>query len=420
MNSKTEVVITGLGVVTPIGFGVDDFWQALLDSKSGVRPREGFEQTEPSFRIAAPVLDFDGRKFVKPRKALKVMCRPIQFGCAAAAMATTDAGLDDFETDPDRLATVFGTETFFADPLEVADVFRKCIVNQNYEHSRWGEFAMREIQPLWMLKYLPNMVASHISIAMDARGPSNSICQGEASSALALVEGANIIRRGIADVVVVGGTGSQLSVTQMLYRGTANLSCRFDDPENACRPFDRKRDGMVVGEGAGAIILESREHAKSRNADVYATLAGYSQTYCSPLDHRFVDAVAECLNTAMESAQIDKTKIGHINLNGDGSIENDKLEAAAVASVFGNVPAAANKSNFGNLGPGTSAVEIAAAVKALTTGKIPPNINFETPDPECPVNLKPTSVDISGSTAMKLSISSTGQIVSLVLANEVT
>ncbi len=413
MNHLPEVVVTGIGVVTPIGIGIEDFWQALVAGKSGVRVRRGFEDTDLPLRIAASVEDFDARKFIKPRKALKVMCEPIQFGCAAAAMAATDAGLDDLETDPDRLAIVVGTETFFADPIETADVFRKCIIDQNYEHSRWGEFAMREIQPLWMLKYLPNMVASHISIAMDARGPSNSICQAEASSALAIIEGADIIRRGAADIVVAGGTGSRMCLTSMLYRGASNLSHRILEPEKASRPFDANRDGLVAGEGAGALILESKQHALSRGVRPYAELIGFSRTHCAREDKRFVAALAQNLNTVVEQCQI-RGELSHINAHADAIVDFDRAEAAAIAEVLGDLPVATNKGNFGNLGPGTSAVEIAATLLALRHKQLPANINYETPDPDCPVNVITQPLELSLPAAIKTSISSTGQIATLV------
>ena len=223
MNSTGDVVVTGMGVVSPIGVGTEAFWQSLLDGVSGVRVRESFADTDLPLRIGAPIVDFDPKPFVKPRKALKIMCQPIQFGCAAANLAFEEAGFEkqslESVVSPDRIGTLFGTETFFADPAEVARVFRSCTEDDNYQHDRWGEFAMRQIQPLWMLKYLPNMAASHISIAIDARGPSNSICQGEASGLLALIEAADLIKRGVVDVVIAGGTGSQMALTAMLYRG---------------------------------------------------------------------------------------------------------------------------------------------------------------------------------------------------------
>lgn len=411
-----EVVITGVGVVSPIGIGQETFWESLLAGKSGVTVREEFADSDLPFRIAAPVRDFEAKKYVKPRKALKIMCAPIQFGCAAAALAVEHAGLDREAMDSDRLGIVFGTETFFADPTEVADVFRKCTVDQDYQHDRWGEFAMREIQPLWMLKYLPNMAASHISIAMDARGPSNSICQGEASGLLALIEAADLIRRGSADAVIAGGTGSQMATTAMLYRGTQALSSRTDEPEKASRPFASDRDGMVVGEGAGALVLESAEHAAARNATVLAKLSGWSRSYCPLSSDRIVDAIKNSMNAAMEMADVEPSAVGLVNANASGSVKDDLVEAQAIAEVLDDTPVVAHKSNLGNIGPGSSIVELIAGVLALQHSKIPPSINCDDVDSECQilVNREISSLP-EGSSVLKNSISSTGQICSAVL-----
>ena len=258
-----EVVITGMGVVSPIGIGLETFWQSLLNGVSGIKVRPDFEHTELPFRLWAPVDAFDGRQYVKPRKAIKVMSRPIQFGFAAAQMAAEQANLLDSGVNPDRMGTVFGSEAFFADPLDVSSLFQKCVTAGAYDDTRWGEYFMREIEPLWMLKYLPNMVASHISIAIDSRGPSNTICHGESSGLFAAIEGVELLHRGSADVVVVGGTSCPLGVTGMVYRGSERLSKKIrQDPEQVVRPFDIDRDGGVLGEGAGAIVLETKEHAE--------------------------------------------------------------------------------------------------------------------------------------------------------------
>ncbi len=249
MKLDRDLVVTGMGVVSPIGIGTGAFWDSLLSGKSGVKLRPEFCDTDLPLKLAAPVTDFDAKQYIKPRKAIKIMCGPIQYACAAAAMASEQANLADGFTEPERLGTLFGTEMFFANPCDVAEVFHHCTVERGYRHDRWGEFAMRKIQPLWMLKYLPNMAASHISIANDARGHSNSICQGDASGLLALIEAAGVILRGSCDVVVTGGTGSAMELNSLLYRGIDRLSRRFDDPEKASRPFDKDRDGLVPGEG---------------------------------------------------------------------------------------------------------------------------------------------------------------------------
>ena len=415
MNSR-DVVITGLGVVSPIGIGHQEFWDSLSTGASGVEVREAFKDTQWPFRIAAPVKEFSGKQFIKPRKAIKIMCSPIQFGCAAAAMAVQHANLEPGDVAADRVGTVFGTETFFADPTEVADVFQRCTVDKDYQHDRWGEFAMREIQPLWMLKYLPNMAASHISIALDARGPSNSICQGEASGLLALIEAASLIKRGAADVVVAGGTGSKMAMTAMLYRGTQQLSNRIDEPEKASRPFDVDRDGMVVGEGSGALVLESAKHAKARGAPVLATLAGWARSFLNPNSDQFGDALAANYQASINNASIQPQDIDCVNAHASGSLIYDQVEATAIKNVLADKPVVAHKGNFGNIGPGTSIVELIGGVLAKQNGLIPKSINCDQVDPKCPINVVDSNLAIEPSAnLLKSSFSATGQIASIVI-----
>ena len=417
MNQTRDVVVSGMGVVSPIGVGIDAFWKSLIDGVSGVRVREAFANTEMPLRIGAPIADFDPKPFVKPRKALKIMCQPIQFGCAAANLAFEDAGFEkqtlESVVDPNRIGTVFGTETFFADPAEVARVFRSCTEDENYHHDRWGEFAMRQIQPLWMLKYLPNMAASHISIAIDARGPSNSICQGEASGLLALIEAADLIKRGTVDVVIAGGTGSQMALTAMLYRGIDNLSARIHEPEKASRPFDLNRDGMVIGEGAGVIVLESAEHARNRNIEPLAKFAGWSRGFSDPqlIDRR--SAFVSSMRNVLSTSGTPRDRIGLVSANAHGSKLGDAAEAQAIHDVLGDTPVVAHKSNFGNLGPGTSIVELIGSLLSLKHGTIAPTLNFDDPDPDCPVNASHQSRPLQSSTVLKTSCSETGQMVSV-------
>ena len=416
MKSDPEIVITGLGVVSPIGIGIEPFWESLVRGVSGVRVREQFAETDLPFRIAAPVTGFDPKQYVKPRKALKIMCDPIKFACAAAAMAVEQAGIEantDRDVDPNRIGTVVGTETFFADPSEVADVFHRCMVGKDYQHDRWGELAIREIRPLWMLKYLPNMAASHVSIALDARGPSNSICQGEASSMLALIEAANLIRRGAVDVAVVGGTGSQMALTSMLYHGVQNLSDRIQEPELACRPFERDRDGMVVGQGSGAIVIESGDHARARGAKILATLVGHSSGYAQVGSDSFGAAFEACIGESLERADLKTADIGMINANASGSVDGDAIEAAALSKVFGDCPVTASKGNFGNLGPGTSMVELIAGILSLQNQVVPGTLNLIANCPSCPISVQLTNRSLEQNALVKTSISSMGQFTSL-------
>jgi 3-oxoacyl-[acyl-carrier-protein] synthase II len=413
---KSEnVVITGMGAVTPVGIGVDEYWQSLLSSRSGAALRDDFADTGWPMRFYAPVVGFDGSRYVNPRKAIKVMCIPIQFGYAASVMAFQQAGLNRDTVDPDRVGTVFGADTFFADPRETTLVFHHCIDGGRYVHERWGHFAMRDIEPLWMLKYLPNMVTSHISIACDARGPSNSICQAEVSSLLALIEGSELIRRGHCDVVIAGGTGSQIAVTGLLFRGQQGMSRRFNRPEQASRPFDRDRDGVLYGEGAGAVVLESRQHAERRGARILASLSGWSRGY-SKCRQSLHDDLCFHIKNCLDSSTDSDGQISHVNAHGASCPENDRHEAQAIRAVLGNVPVIAVKSNHGQLGPGGPIVELIASIKALEANTLPAVLNYKTADPQCPVNVVRETIAAPGSRAAKIAFSSTGQIATVLVS----
>ncbi len=414
MSSNIDVVITGIGIVSPIGLSNESLWNNLLDGRSGVRVRPEFADIQQPFRIAAGITDFEPKKFVRPRKALKVMCRPIQFGFAASTQAIDQSGLAG-NIDPDRVSTVFGSEAFYADPNETASVFRNCMVDGRYDHDRWGELAMRQIEPLWMLKYLPNMVASHLSIVCDARGPSNTICQAEASSLLAIIEAIDLIRRGAADAAIAGGTGSCMATTGMAYRGLDRLSRRINQPEQASRPFDIGRDGMVVGEGAGAIVLERADLAAARGARSLARIHGYCRSYADPKN--LGPEIAHSLKTTMQQSGVSASEIGHVNAHGFSTVEDDIVEAQGIAAAMDDTPVIAVKSNFGNLGPGSGAIELAASVNACQSGILPPVLNLEQTDPKCPVNVVTRENNRSNRpAALTLNFTEQGQVASLLIS----
>ncbi|MCH2182336.1 MAG: hypothetical protein MK108_10055 [Mariniblastus sp.] len=413
---KREVVITGMGVVSPIGIGLEPFWQSLLAGVSGVKVRPEFEQTDLPFRLWAPVDDFDGRQYVKPRKAIKVMSRPIQFGFAAAQMAAEQAGLVDSGANPDRIGAVFGTEAFFADPLDVDSLFHKCVTDGIYEDAQWGQHFMREIEPLWMLKYLPNMVASHISISIDSRGPSNTICHGESSGLYAVIEGAELLQRGSADAVIVGGTSCPLGLTGMVYRGPGRLSKKIrENPEQVVRPFDSARDGNVLGEGAGAIVLETREHAEGRGAQVLARLRGYNSTFGLPQSDDFSQAVRRCLTTSLEESGVQASELAHLNAHGSALVSEDSLEAAGIDQALGDVPVVAHKGHFGDIGAGASAIELVAAIQSAITRVLPATLNCDNPASDCPINVNTSQATTEKSSVGKLACSKTGQVCSVIV-----
>jgi 3-oxoacyl-[acyl-carrier-protein] synthase II len=417
MNASPEVVITGLGLVSPLGIGIDPFIESLRQGRSAVEPLSPYAEQGVSPTIGARIHDFDGEKFVH-RKTLKVMSREIQSAYAATDLALKHAGLAKGAVDPDRVGIVLGSEMLYGNIAELQEAFRHCTEEQRFHFERWGKAAMHDIFPLWMLKYLPNMAACHVGIAHDARGPNNTITQGENSSLLAIMEAASYIQRGLADVAIAGGTGARISETALPFRGIVDVSLSQDDPATVSRPFDAKRTGMVIGEGAGSLVLESREHAEKRGAKILARLAGYaSRTEAGHREKMTGLSISNAIRGALQMAKLSPSDIGHVNANGMSTLRDDRIEAAAIREQLGDVPVTALKSYFGYLGAGCGAIELAASVWALNSGEIPPTLNYEVPDPQCPIRVIHGQV-LTGRppVAIKLNHTPIGQAVAVVIA----
>ncbi|MEX2186092.1 MAG: beta-ketoacyl-[acyl-carrier-protein] synthase family protein [Pirellulales bacterium] len=418
MNSPPEVVITGMGVVSPIGIGRADFRDALYAGRSGVRRIESFDATALPIDFGGEVAQFDPKQYVRPRKSLKVMSREIQFGFAAADLAMVDARLASENVDSDRFGVVYGADMIYCEPEELAAAYRACVVDGRFDFDRWGGHALAEMYPLWLLKYLPNMAACHVSIALDARGPSNSITLGEVSSLVAIMEATRIIQRGAADVMLAGGASNRLHPNVMIFRNQSLMSNRRDDPAAACRPFDRDRDGMVAGEGAGAVVLESRAHADARGAKILAHVLGFGSTFAAPQRGGTSAAAARrAMETALREAGLSPADVGHVNASGLSTAEHDRAEAEAIVSLLGDVPVTAPKSLFGNLGASTAAVELAASLLALDERRVPATINYDNPDPVCAINVvRGEPAALAKTAAITLNQSPHGQSVAMVIA----
>jgi 3-oxoacyl-[acyl-carrier-protein] synthase II len=387
MNASPDVVITGLGVVAPIGIGIEAFVEALRAGQSGVAPLSPYAEAGMNLRIGAALKDFDGEKFVH-RKTLKVMSREIQSAFAAADLALKHAGLAKGAIDPDRLGVVLGSEMLYGKIDELEEAFRHCSEDKQFHFEQWGKNGLSQIFPLWMLKYLPNMAACHVGIALDARGPNNSITQGESSSLVALMEGASYIQRGLADVVIVGGSGSRISEAALPFRGMVDVSSSQADPTTVSRPFDAGRSGMVIGEGSGTLVLESRTHAERRGAKILARVAGYaSRTEPGHRDKMTGVSISNAIRGALQMSGLKPEEIGHVNANGASTLRDDRIEAAAICKELGDVPVTALRSYFGYLGAGSGAVELAASVWSLNSGEIPRTLNYDQPDPACNVRV---------------------------------
>jgi 3-oxoacyl-[acyl-carrier-protein] synthase II len=394
-SHRREVVITGVGVVSPIGIGRQAYQSALAAGRSGVRRITLFDPSELTVDFAGEIEDFDPKAYVRPRKSLKVMSREIQFGFAAADQALADAGLaGDGEpniagtVDPDRFGVVFGADMMYCEPEELIAAYRACTHDGRCDFTRWGTHAMSEMYPLWMLKYLPNMAACHIGIALDARGPNNTITLGDVSSLVAIAEAADVIERGWADVMIAGGTSGRVNAGLWPFRNPALLSHRRDDPPAACRPFETSRDGMVIGEGAAALVLEDRSHAESRGAKIQAAILGWGNTFHAPgTANNAPGGLAGAIGLALARSDLSVADIGHVNANGLSTPLHDRLEAEAIHSALGDTPVTALKSYFGNLGAASKAVELVASLTTLESGWIPATRNIDSIDPACPINL---------------------------------
>ena len=419
---KREVVLTGLGLLTPVGIDKDTFWNALLNGESGV----GFlniETADESLRpMGSEVPEFHAKDYVKPRKNIKIMSRDIQMAFVSACLACQDAGIitegDARNVDPDRFGVIFGSDLIGAEVDMLLGAFRAGIADGKYDFARWGTDAMRDVFPLWMLKFLPNMPACQISIGLDARGPSNSITLCRGSSLAAIIEAVRVIERGDADVMIGGGCGNRVNQDFQTRVKSYYTAPRRDDPASLPRPFDADRCGSVLGEGSGAFVLESREFAEARGATIYAAVKGFAQTN-EPTLHEIRPtglAIQRSIQQALRQADLKPSDIGLVNPDGLGAVHDDRIEAEAIRATLGDVPVSATKGNFGDLGSGTGAVELAAAVLAMQTGTIPPTRNHEKPAADCPINVvhgQPLTLEVPA--ILKMNQTRTGRALAIVL-----
>jgi 3-oxoacyl-[acyl-carrier-protein] synthase II len=302
-------------------------------------------------------------------------------------------------------------------PDEFTASIRECVVEPDgFQFSRWAGPGLEKMPPLWLLKYLPNMPASHIAIYNDMRGHSNSITHREAAANLAVAEAFRVITRNHADIMVAGATGSRVHPMKAVH---AMQQEQLADPQSApaaaCRPFDLHRSGMVLGEGSGAVILEELEHARARGARIYAEVIGAGSSSVADRNmtaHRDT-AMANAMRSALADAGVGPEKVGHIQAHGLGTRTCDADEARAIQEVFGSrgerVPVTAAKSYFGNLGAGSGVVELIAGALALGEQRLFPVLNYETPDPDCPVAAVRGSDVPAGDSFLNVSVTPQGQ-----------
>ncbi len=378
--NENRVVITGLGVVTPIGLGVEDFWKGLIAGHNGIKRITRFDPSEFRSQMAAEVRNFDPEDWIEPKFAGR-MDRFVHFGIASSAMALNDAGLKAFAFDGDRAGVIIGSGIGGAHTIENG-------------YSVLHEKGPKYLGPFFVSKALVNMAACMVSITYGLRGPISAPSIACSTGANAIGDAFRIIQRGDADIMLAGG--SEASVTPLPFAGfcaSRSMSSRNDCVEKASRPFDKKRDGFVMGEGSGIVVLERLEHALSRNAHIYAELVGYGNTadafhFTAPEPGG--DGMIRAIKKALKDSGIGPQEIGYINAHGTSTVLNDKIESAAIIKVFGDhakhLKISSIKSMIGHLLAAAGAVECVATVMSIYTGKLPPTINYQEPDPECPLD----------------------------------
>lgn len=381
MNNR--VVVTGIGAITPVGIGKDQFWNSLREGKSGVGPITRFDTSQYDCKIAAEVKDFIPTDFIEKKEA-KRMDRFTQFAVAAAKLAIEDAKLDIDQLDKTRFGVILGSGVGGIETFE----------NQFTVLSEKGP---GRVSPFFIPMMISNIAAGRIAIEFKAKGPNETIVSACASSTHAIGDSYRLIQNGKADIIITGG--AEAAVSRMAVAGFTSmkaLSTNNENYEEASRPFDAKRDGFVLGEGSGLLILESLEHAKKRGAHIYAEMVGYGMScdaYHITAPAPEGEGAARAMKEAINDAGIKPDEIDYINAHGTSTGYNDKFETMAIKTVFGDhaykLKVSSTKSMTGHLLGAAGGLEAAVCVLAIEDNFIPPTINLTTPDPECDLDYVP-------------------------------
>ena len=377
MERERRVVVTGLGLLTALGLELGESWKNLIEGRSGVSAVEHFDVSKIACRIAAQVKDFQAKDHMD-FKAAKRMDRFAQFAVKSSKDAVDDSRLVIDDSNSHRVGVIVGSGVGGLETLEK-------------QHIRLLEKDGSKVSPFLIPMMIPNMAAAHVSIASGARGPVSATSTACAAGSNAIGDAFEIIKRGLADAMIAGG--SEAAITPMGMSGFSNMnamSSKNDDPEAASRPFDRDRDGFVMGEGSGIMILEELEHAVARGARIYCEMFGYGMSgeafHITALEESGSN-VARCIALCLEEGSIDKEEVDYINAHGTSTPLNDAIETAAIKRCFGKkaygLSVSSTKSMTGHCLGASGAVEAVASVMAVNEDIIPPTINLDNPDPAC-------------------------------------
>ncbi len=410
MRNNRRVVITGFGVLSPNGIGPETFWDGLVNGRSATGTVTAFDTTGMPSTVDAEVKDFEPTKWMSP-KDIRRTDRFVQLAVAASLMAVEHAGLAMDAEDPRRVGVLIGSG--------IGGIHTICT-----EHEKLLSQGPRRLSPFLIPMLIINMASGQVSILLNAKGPNFSIATACATAAHSIGEAANIIWNNEADIMIAGGSEAALNALGFGgFCAMKALSTRNHEPEKASRPFDLERDGFVMGEGAGIVVLEDYEHAKKRGAPILGELAGYGATG----DAHHVTAPApggegasQCMVLALKSAKLNTEDVDYINAHGTSTPLNDKLETDAIKNVFGDrahtVPVSSTKSMTGHLLGAAGAVELIACILSMQHNTIHPTINYETPDPECDLDYVPnTPREATLNTALSNSLGFGGHNAALII-----
>ena len=380
-----EVVVTGIGILSSIGTGIDDYWNGLKSGKSGITSVNRFDASDIACRVASEIKDFDPEDYMDPKEARR-NDRYAQLALAATHHALRDSGLSRDDLIPDRTGVIVGSGIGGMETIEK-------------QMTTLIERGPRRVSPFMIPSLIANIAGGIIAIDLGVTGPNFSTVSACASGSHALGEAFEMIKRGVSDVIFAGG--SEAAVTRIGFAGFSSMkamSTNFnDDPSRASRPFDKNRDGFIMGEGAGILVLETKKHAQKRGARIYAELIGYSAT-CDAFHVTTPDgeskALSRCMNLAIEKAQVSPDCINYVNAHGTSTPYNDRSETVALKNVFSDyaksgLMVSSTKSMTGHLLGAAGAIEAAAVCKSIQENVMPPTINYEEPDPDCDLDYIP-------------------------------
>ncbi len=422
---RRRVVITGIGLVTPLGADIETVWQRLLNGESGIGHITLFDASNFPTNISAEVRDWDLSDVGEDPNDWRYQGRHTHFAVGAAKKAVADSGIEDAGIDPVR----FGIYTGSGEGQQDFDRFTQMMVfglsgGDELDIAKFTQKGLETLHPIAELEQEPNMPASHLASLFGAEGPNVNCLTACAASSQAIGEAVEIIRRGEADVILSGGTHTMIHPFGVTgFNLLTALSTCNDEPTKASRPFDRNRDGFVLGEGSGMVVLEALEHAKARGAHIYGEICGFGSTADA---FRITDTHPEgrgaitCIKLALQDAEVNPGEIDYINAHGTSTSVNDKVETLAIKKVFGDqaykLPTSSTKSMMGHLIAAAGATEVIFCLLAIRDGVVPPTTNYETPDPDCDLDYVPNEArKVACNTVLTNSFGFGGQNIALLV-----